>query len=373
MKRIVLVGGASGGHFYPLMAVAEKLNEFRNKGNELELFYFGPEPYNREALERNSITYVACPSGKKRRYFSILNYLDIFKLFYGFFVALFKLYTIYPDVIFSKGSYTSVPVTLAGFILRIPIVVHESDAKPGIANKLAGKFARYIAISFAEAAQYFPEHKISLTGIPLRKAFLVKIEDPVAELGLPKDKPMIFVTGGSLGAERLNDLVLESLDELLVDYVLFHQTGDANYNRVKNTATSLISDTTLLEHYFVNGSLTGREMSLAESGAVLIISRAGTGSIYEIAYKGKPSILIPIPEEISHDQKNNAYAYARSGAASVLEESNFTDGLLASEINRIMTNPDEYSKMATAANNFNQGDAALKLADTLIDISNEHE
>jgi UDP-N-acetylglucosamine--N-acetylmuramyl-(pentapeptide) pyrophosphoryl-undecaprenol N-acetylglucosamine transferase len=373
MKRIVLVGGGSGGHFYPLIATAERLNDYRARGYDMELYYFGPDPYNASVLEENGITYVHCPSGKKRKYFSLLNYLDLFKLAYGIFVAIGKLYMIYPDVIFSKGGYTSVPVTIAGFLLRIPIVIHESDTKPGTANKLAAKFARYIAISFDDVASYFPHDKIALTGIPLRKALLSPIENPLQALGLPGDRPLLFVTGGSLGAERLNDLVLESLDELLPHYAILHQTGADHESTVMQTAASLITNTDLLEHYYVRGTLTASEMNLALSAASLVVSRAGSGTIYEIAHKGKPSIIIPIPETVSHDQKTNAYAYARSGAASVLEEHNFADGLLASEITRIMNDPGTYSAMATAAAGFAQTDAAKAIADTVVGIAEEHE
>lgn len=372
MKRIVLVGGGSGGHFYPLIATAERLNVERGKGLDLELYYFGPEPYDVQALKQNGIRFIHCPSGKQRKYFSILNFFDLFKIVYGFFVAIVKLYLIYPDVIFSKGSYTSVPVTVAGFLLRIPIVVHESDTKPGNANKLAARFARYVAISFDDVAKYFPHGKIALTGIPLRAVFFEQSGSPLLLLGLPKERPLIFVTGGSLGAERLNNLILESLDELLPRYTILHQTGATQENIVKQTAASLITDINLLEHYFVKGSLTGEEMNLALSAASLVISRSGTGTIFEIAHKGKPSILIPIPESVSHDQKTNAYAYARAGAASVLEEENFNDGLLEAEISRIMDNTEVYSAMAAAATAFGGGDAAQKIADTLLGIAEEH-
>lgn len=372
MKRIVLVGGGSGGHFYPLMAVAEALNAARSTGFTAELYYFGPEPYNEESLRENNITFVRCASGKQRRYFSLLNFIDVFKVAFGFASALISLYRIYPDVVFSKGSYTSVPVTLAAWFLRIPVVIHESDTKPGLANKIAARFARYIAISFEDAAQYFPASKTALTGIPLRSVFTKDILQPSTELGLPVDKPLIFVTGGSLGAERLNMLVLESLDELLPGYVLLHQTGAAHEASIENTAASMISNSTLLEHYFVKGTLKGHEMNLAMSAASLIISRAGTGTIYEIATKGKPSIIIPIPETISHDQTENAYAYARTGAASVLEEHNFADGLLAAEITRIMGDRDIYEKMSAAAKAFGHRNAGAQIADALIGIANEH-
>lgn len=372
MKRILLVGGGSGGHFYPLIAVAEKLNVFKERGDSIELYYMGPEQYDASALQENNITFVYCPSGKQRKYFSLLNYLDIFKVIYGFFSACIKLYVLYPDVIFSKGSYTSVPVVLAGFFLRIPIVVHESDTKPGSANKLASKFARYIAISFDDTAQYFPPQKTALTGIPLRKVFYQEVENPLQQLGLPNDKPLIFVTGGSFGAQRLNNLILESLDELLPEFVILHQAGTVHREEVENTAVTLISETKLLEHYFVKGSLTGNEMNLAQRASSLIISRAGAGSIFEIARAGKPSILIPIPEKISHDQKTNAYAYARSLGSMVLEEENLTDGLLASEIHRIMSDPQVYASMRDSALLFGKGDAGQTIAEALLGIANEH-
>ncbi len=368
MKRIVLVGGGTGGHFYPLMAVAEALRATP----DIELYYMGPDEYDTDALKTNGITFVHCPAGKQRKYSSIQNFFDIFKIIAGITVAILKLYKIYPDVIFSKGGYTSVPVTIAGFLLRIPIVIHESDSKPGSANKLAARFARYIAISFDEVASYFNEKKIALTGIPLRSRFTTPVQNPYAILGLTEGKPLVFVTGGSQGAVRLNNLILESLDELLPAFTVLHQTGAAQASNVEATAASLITDTSLLESYFVKGTLSDVEMNAAMSTAALIISRAGSGTIFEIAFKQKPSILIPIPEDISHDQKSNAYAYARTGACSVLEEHNFTDGLLASEITRIIGDSTLYESMGTAAAQFKKPNAGATIATTLIGIAQEH-
>ena len=372
MKRIVPVGGGSGGHFYPLIAVAERLNDLQKQGEYLELYYMGPEPYNQDELTRNNLQFVKIPTGKRRKYFSILNFFDTFKIFFGFFFAVAKLYKIYPDVIFSKGGYTSVPVVLAAWVLRIPIMIHESDTKAGSANKLGAKFARYIAVGFDDAAKYFPEHKTALTGIPLRKEFLQPVANPMLQLGIPSDKPLLLVTGGSIGSERINSLILESLDDLLPQFAILHQTGKKNEEVVRQTSSELITDTSLLAHYFVKGTLTGHEMHLAQSAASIIISRAGTGTIFEIAQKGKPSILIPIPEDISHDQRTNAYAYARSGAASVLEESNLTDGLLTAEITRIMSNTATYKEMSDAAIAFAGGDAAVTITNTLVGITQEH-
>lgn len=371
-QRVVLVGGGTGGHFYPLMAVAERLREAQAAGRSLSLYYFGPDPYNESELQQNDITFVRIPAGKRRKYFSLRNFTDPFKSLYGVIVALWRLYQIYPDVVMSKGGFTSVPVVLAAWLLRIPIMIHESDSKPGSANKLAARFARYIAIAYDEVAGYFPAGKVAQVGIPIRRAFMTPHERPLAMLGLPEDRPLLFITGGSLGSQRINNLILETLDELLPQYTILHQTGPTNENDVRKTAVELIGDQELLGHYFAKGTLTGSEMHYALNAAAIVVSRAGAGSIFEIAHNGKPSIIIPIPEDISHDQRTNAYAYARSGAASVLEEGNLTDGLLTAEITRIMGDTALYMQMSEAARAFARQDAAEIIARTLLEIADEH-
>lgn len=371
--RVVLVGGGTGGHFYPLIAIAEAIRD-RDAALSIatELIYMGPYPYDRQSLARLNIQFVSCPAGKQRNYFSLLNILDKFKAFFGFFVAIKKLYVLYPDVIMSKGGFTSVPVVLAAWLFRIPVIIHESDAVPGRANKFAARFARYIGISYDDTASYFPQSKTALTGIPVRKSFFVQLQNPHTLLNIPTDRHVIFVTGGSSGAVRINNLILDSLDELLPQFTLVHQTGEKNEAQVSETAGRLIQDTTLLERYFVYGSMSGEMIAAAEQAASIIVSRAGSTSIVEIALAGKPSILIPIPEEISHDQRTNAYAYARAGAASVIEEKNMTDGLLTAEITKILSDQAIYTKMSQAAMGFTRPNAAYTLADTILGIGNEH-
>lgn len=370
---MVLVGGGTGGHFYPLIAVAERLRaNAAAAGTDLGLYYAGPEHYNEAALAENNITFVHIPAGKRRKYFSIQNFFDPFKTLYGFLVALIVLYRIYPDAVFSKGGFTSVPVVLAAWVLRIPIVIHESDSRPGTANKLGAWFARYIGIAYDEVASAFPAGKVALVGIPVRQSFFTTDADPKTALGLDPNRPLVVVTGGSLGAVRINNLVLDSLDELLPHYTVLHQTGIDNESAVRSAASELIGDQALLQHYFVKGSLSGDEMRRALQAADIVIARAGSGTIYELALTATPSILIPIPESISHDQRTNAYAYARDGAASVLEEGNLTDGLLTAEINRIMGNTQTYAAMQQAAQAFARPDAAEVIAHTLLEIANEH-
>lgn len=367
--KIGFVGGGTGGHFYPLIAVAEVLNQ---SDLSPELYYFGPAPYDKDSLQHLNITYISCPAGKLRLYFSIQNFLDIFRNFFGVFVAIWKLYVIYPDVIFSKGGYTSVPILMAARFLRIPVVLHESDAVPGRANKIAVKQARYIGIAYDDAAQFFPPEKTALIGIPLRSELKQVPADPFETLGIPNDKPLIYVTGGSSGAERINNLLLRSLTDLLPQYRIFHQTGPANLEGLRLTAQSLLSGSGLEDSYYLEGSISGKKVSALLAAASLVITRAGSTTLFEIAYHGKPAIVIPIPEDVSRDQRTNAYAYARSGAASVIEERNLTQHLLVQEINTIISDPARYTSMSQAAKGMFVDGAAVKIADILISIGIEH-
>jgi len=366
--RIGLVGGGSGGHFYPLMAVAAELN---NSELTPKLYYFGPVPYSREQLDTYNITYVSCPAGKIRRYVSIQNFFDIFRTFFGFFCAVWKLYYIYPDVIFSKGGYTAVPILLAARILKIPVVIHESDTTPGKANHMARKFARYIAIAYDDAAQFFPAEKTALTGIPLRAELKEIHDDPLALLGIPNDKPLIYVTGGSQGAQKLNEAVLRSLLELLPHYRIFHQTGP-QMSDIQTTAQGLLQGTDLGSSYYVADTVPVETVSALMQAASMVITRAGSTTLFELAYFGTPAIVVPIPEDVSRDQRTNAYTYSRSGGGIVIEERNLTPHLLATEISTIMTDPQRLSDMSAAAKQFFIPDAAAKLAGVTLSIGIEH-
>ena len=366
--RIGLVGGGTGGHFYPLMAVADELNRTEKQP---KLYYFGPSPYNKEQLKNYRIEHIYCPAGKLRRYFSVQNFFDLFRTFAGFFVAIWQLYKIYPDVIFSKGGYTAVPILIGAKLLCIPVVIHESDTTPGKANDLAKKFARYIAVSYDEAAAFFPPEKTALTGIPLRTELKTVLEDPFSIAGIPNDKPLIYVTGGSQGAERLNDIVLSSLIDLLPHYRIFHQTGPQK-NDVEQTAQGLLQGSGLASNYYVAESVPVQTVSALMQAASLVITRAGSTTLFELAYFGTPAIVIPIPEDVSRDQRTNAYSYARNGGASVIEERNLTTHLLTSEISTIMDDQQKHAAMSAAAKASFIPDAASKLANVLISIGTEH-
>lgn len=377
--KIVFTGGETGGHFYPLIAIAEEVRKSVHEQHLIapKLFFVAPSAFDKEALFENEIRFIRVPAGKWRRYFSLQNFTDLFVSAFGLLSAVLTLFSIFPDVVVSKGGYGSVPVTMAAKLLGIPVFIHESDAKPGRANLLASKFAKRIAITFDETAAYFPEKvrdRIARTGIPIRSLIQQpEVEGAHAHFTLSPDVPTILIVGGSSGAERINDLVLAVLPDLLSFANVIHQTGKANFKTVEATANVVLGSSPNKDRYRPFPYLNAMSMRYAAGAADLVISRAGMTAIAEIALWKKPSLLIPIPESISHDQKTNAYAYARTGAATVLEEGNLTGHLLLSEAKRIITTPGIAADMAAKTVAFANAAAGKVIADEIIQIALSHE
>jgi len=376
---IVFTGGGSGGHFYPIIAMVEAINEATRARRLIDpkLYYLAPTPFDKKALFENGITYVYVPAGKLRRYASFKNFTDSFITFGGFISALITLFRLYPDVVVSKGGYASVPTILAARVLRIPVVIHESDAKPGRANLLAAPFAKKIAIAFESAAQYFPKKvqgNIARTGIPIRKA-LMRLETEGARqyLGLEVGIPTVLILGGSQGSQKINETVISALPELVTFANIIHQTGENNFKEVSTVATVVLAKNEHIARYHPFNYLSESALQRAAGVANLVVSRAGSGSISEIGIWQKPAILIPIPESISHDQRTNAYAFARTGAAIVIEEGNLSPHLLTSEIRRIATDPALGQSMGAKAAGFSDPDAAKILAEAILSIALTHE
>jgi len=373
--RILFTGGGSGGHFYPIIAVAEELNNLVKEKRLLppELYYMSTSPYNEGLLFENSITFKRVSAGKIRRYFSLLNFFDLFKTGWGIIKAVFSVYKLYPDVVFGKGGYASFPVLVAAKILRIPVIIHESDTSPGRVNLWAGKFAQKIALSYAEAAEYFPKDRVALTGNPIRKDVSEPITDGAREfLKLESGVPVVLVLGGSMGAENINSIVIEGLSNLVEKYSIIHQTGKANIYENKSTAEAVLFQSAHKDRYKPFDYLNALALRMAAGVSDIVVSRAGS-TIFEIAAWGLPAIIVPIPESVSHDQRTNAFAYARSGAGEVIEEENLTAHILESEIDRLMNNPEVREKMKTAAKAFYKPNAAKQIAEEILKIALSHE
>lgn len=377
--RIVLTGGGTGGHFYPLIAVVEALEDIAAERTllEPELFYIGPPAFDKISLTEHDIHWLPSPAGKTRRYLSILNVLDVFKTFFGIIKSIGILFKVYPDVVFSTGGYSAFPTLWAARLLRIPVVIYDADAHPGRVSKWSSKFAHSIAVAHPDAALGFPESvrgKIARTGHPIRK----EIESPAKEGGhqllkLDASIPTIFIVGGSQGAQAINEVVLNALPTLLQKYNIIHQTGQSNFKDVGDIASVVLKDSPYASRYKPFGLLNALTLRLTAGIASLVIARAGSGTIFEIASWGVPSILVPIPEYISHDQTENAFSYARSGAAIVVEQKNLSPHLLVAEIDRIIADAALRAKMSGAAKEFARPEAARKIADLLMKIALEHE
>lgn len=374
--KIVLTGGGTGGHFCPLIAVAERINTIIDEEKILEakVYYISDTPYDKSALFENGIEYIPITSGKIRIYPSFKNFTDIFKLAYGSMQALWKMFLLYPDVVFSKGGYAALPVLFAARVLRIPVCMHESDITPGRTNLWTGKFAERISLTYDEASAYFPTEKTAVIGQPIRRALKDKATHGVFEFfKLNSTLPTIFITGGSSGAEIINELILKSLPDLLATYQVIHQVGKIHEEKVRGQAAIILERNPLIERYRPYGFMSALEFKMAAGAADLIVTRAGS-TLFEIASWGIPALIIPITESNGDHQRKNAFSFARRGAAHVIEEANLSTSVLLTEIKNILENDTRYEQMSTAAKRIaGLDDPAYKIAKELITIALSHE
>lgn len=338
--RIMLTGGGSGGHVYPLIAVAEELQrQAMQKGLDLELRFLGADGLMKDVATSIGIKFQAVISPKWRRYNSVQNFIDILKAPIGLFQTLFYVWRYMPDLIFSKGGYDSFLPALAGRIFRIPIVIHESDVIPGKANRWVEKWAKKVFVSFDAAKSYFKQEKTELVGNPMRSGLLNFIDRSVAvaAFGLDPSKPVVLITGASQGSQVINEALLLSLVELTKKFQVIHQCGFQNYEQVNAQILKIVDEgegtygKIITDGYRLYPILDLQQMMMAYSAADIIVSRAGAGSIFEIAAVGKPAVVIPLKSSASNHQLANAREFAKYGAI-VIEEDNLTSHILINEI-----------------------------------------
>lgn len=372
--KVVFTGGGTGGHFYPIIAIIERLNELleQEKFIDVELYYLSDNPYDERILFENGVKFKQLTAGKLRRYFSFLNVIDLFKTIFGVIRAIAALYVLYPDVVVGKGGYASFPTLIAARILRIPVIIHESDSVPGRANIIASKFARRIAVSYPEAGEFFPKEKTAFTGNPIRRAVAIPMREGAHDiLKLDTTIPVILILGGSQGAALINDAIMQAAPRLTEKYQIIHQVGVKNLEAMQNMAEVVMGKSQYRDRYKMYGYLNEITLRTSAGIADLVISRAGS-TIFEIAAWGIPSIIIPITDSNGDHQRKNAYAYARSGGCTVIEEGNLTTNLITSEIERIMSDAPLREKMSASAKSFAKSDAAEKIAQEILIILKEH-
>ncbi len=372
--KILLTGGGSGGHFYPLIAIAEDLIKITDEQKiiNLKLFYMSNSPYDKRMLFENGIKFVQIPAGKVRRYPSIKNLFDIFSTGSGLFFGLLSMFFIFPDVVVSKGGYVAFPAVFSARILGIPVVIHESDSYPGKVNLWTAKFAKRIAVSWPEAVNYLPKEKTALTGQPIRKSIIKLNSNGAREFFKLNDKlPVILIIGGSQGAKIINNVIIDILPELLSHYQIIHQTGPKNIDDAISRSKLLMENNPNIINYHPVAYLNDLSTKMAAGSASLIISRAGS-AIFEIATWGLPSIIIPITDSNGDHQRKNAYNYARTGACEVIEEANLTPHLLIDEIDKMLTDQNKLSIMKDKALSFAKPNASREIASEVIEIALSH-
>ena len=322
MKRIILTGGGTAGHVTPNIALLPRLKEL-----QYDIHYIGS--YNgieKELIAPFQIPYHGISSGKLRRYFSVKNFTDPFRVLKGFHEANKLIRTLKPDVIFSKGGFVSVPVVMAGKHNRVPVIIHESDMTPGLANKLAMSSATKICCNFPETLEHLPKEKAVLTGSPIRQELLSGDREAAKKFcGFTSDKPVILIIGGSLGAAAVNKAVRSILPKLLENFQIIHLCGKGKLD------TSLTGIDGYIQFEYIQ-----KELKDLFALTDIVISRAGANAICELLALHKPNILIPLSASASRgDQILNARSFERQGFSIVIEEENLTDDLLLSEINRL--------------------------------------
>lgn len=370
--RVLLTGGGSGGHVYPLLAVARQLREIAAaEGREMDLRYFGPPSVFSSMLVGEGILASRIAAGKWRRYFSLLNFLDWPRSVWGFLQALFKIFWFMPDVVFSTGGPGSLATAYACRCYWIPVAAHESDAAPSLSNRLVSRFARSMTVGFASAAAGFKSvtsTPVAVTGNPVRDE-LTRLVDPAEGrrfFGLDPNQPTLLIIGGSQGAARINEFIFNNAEQLLARYQIIHQVGSQNYEAYQ-LALKEGSAAGHPERYYV-AAYFENNFPEAYAAADLVIARAGAGTIFELAALGKPAILIPLPEAAQDHQRENAYQYAQTGAAIIIEQENLLINLFEQEIDRLLGNPGRLLEMADAARRFSRPSAARDIAKIVLDI-----
>jgi UDP-N-acetylglucosamine--N-acetylmuramyl-(pentapeptide) pyrophosphoryl-undecaprenol N-acetylglucosamine transferase len=320
--KIIMTGGGTAGHVTPNLALIPSLEK-----NGFEVSYIGSKDgIEKEIIGKNDIPYFEISSGKLRRYFDLKNISDPFKVIKGIFEAKKILTEEKPDVVFSKGGFVAVPVVIAASMKGIPVVAHESDITPGLANKLSAPFCNKLCVTFRESLKYIKGGKGVLTGSPIRDQIFDGSKLKGLEMcGFEGNKEVIFIMGGSLGSKIINDVIRENLKELLKTYDIIHICGKGNIdNSLKN-----------LDGY-VQFEYVNEELPNLMKAADYIISRAGANSIFEFLALKKPNLLIPLSKKASRgDQILNAKSFEKEGYSLVLEEEFINKDTFIGKINEL--------------------------------------
>ena len=364
MSCVIFTGGGTGGHIFPGIAVAEVLK----KEAGIPIIWIGSNNgTDRSYVCSADIPFYGIPAGKLRRYFSLENLIDVFKIIGGFFASLIILLRLKPCFVFSKGGFVSVPPCVAARCLRIPVITHECDFSPGLATKINTRFAHQVFVSYAKTAAFFPaavQQKIVVTGNPVRMRFYTAN----AEVGktciqYTGDKPILFIQGGSLGALQINVLVEQTILFLAESFFIVHQTGVQHRAQGERIKKRLKEERPDLSGQYKSFPFIVDQMSDVLAASDLVMSRAGANTIWEAAAAGKPMLLLPLEKGSSRgDQIENANFFTEQGAAITLHAKDATPTALCDILTRLIENPEDLKMMAKASNSLTDEKPAVKIA-----------
>lgn len=373
--RILLIGGGSGGHVFPLVAVAKALREaILERAQDVELVMLGEGRFFREAAKREAVQsidfkYHSIVAGKLRRYFTLASLWDGIKTLISFIQSLWYLFWIMPDAIFTKGGYASFFPILISRLYFIPVYLHDSDAVPGLTNRIFGRWAKWVFTSFDSAIPYFPAHKTTLVGNPVRETVLGSSKDEA--LLFFKFSPLIptvLISGGSQGAQKINKVVMESMVQLTGEFQVIHQCGRENYKAVEVVARQIIKEgkggygAQIEARYRVHSFFSDRELALAYAMADVIVSRSGSGSIFEMAALSKPGVVIPIKNSANNHQYLNAIEFMKYGGI-IIEEDNLVPSVFVDQIREAYQRREELGR---AIKGFSKPEAAKNIAEKIL-------
>ncbi|MDD5606263.1 MAG: undecaprenyldiphospho-muramoylpentapeptide beta-N-acetylglucosaminyltransferase [Candidatus Pacebacteria bacterium] len=364
--KIVFTGGGTAGHIYPIIAI---IKEIKKNNPNVSFYYIGPkDDFALTALQEENVIIKIISAGKIRRYLSFQNIIDIlYRIPKGFFQSFYYIYTINPDLIFSKGGYGSITPVIASWILQTPIFLHESDSIPGLANRVNGKLALVIFLAFGiKQISFFSPNKLMVVGNPIRSEILQgNLDEAKRIFSLSGEKPVILILGGSQGAQIINETILLMMPDFLEKFEVIHQTGEKNIKEIEKESKTVIPEN-LQKYYHALGFLDKNKLKHAYKASDLIIARAGAGTIFEIAEIEKPSILIPLKGSAQNHQVKNAYAFAQDGKSIVIEQENLKAHFLLEKIKYLFSQRSIMEEMKKKCRNFAKPNAAKIIAEYII-------
>lgn len=346
--KIIMTGGGTAGHVTPNLALVPKLKE-----HGFEIKYIGSvDGIEKEIITKENIPYYGISSGKLRRYFSMKNFTDPFKVMKGTMQALRIISKEKPDVIFSKGGFVAVPVVVAASLKKIPVVAHESDMTPGLANKLSAPFCDKLCVTFRESLKYIKDNKGILTGSPIREEILHGDKAEGKKIcGFTDEKEILFIMGGSLGSQLINNEIRKNIDKLLKEFNIIHICGKGNID------ASLENKKGYKQFEFVR-----EELPHLMKCCDYIISRAGANSIFEFLALKKPTILIPLSRKASRgDQILNSKSFAKEGYSLMIEEEELIDDALYNKILELKKRKNELLSNMDKSESTNAADSIVKI------------